>query len=102
MTNSDTALLKLKECKKTLENLQRLTTDLLPVVTQDDLETIIRVAMDGEDGKILDPAYIDNRIREIVGERRLQLDNLISRADRQKIYDNSPETIKLGHQTPET
>jgi len=99
MMNSDTALLKLKECKKTLENLQRLTTDLLPVVTQDDLETIIRVAMDGEDGKILDPAYIDNRIREIVGERRLQLDNLISRADRQKIYDNSPETIKLGHQT---
>lgn len=99
MTNSDTALLKLKECKKTLENLQRLTPDLLPEVTQDDLEAIIRVAMDGKDGKILDPTYIDNRIREIVGKRRLQLDTLISPADRQKIYDNSPKNIEVANQT---
>ena len=98
MTNSDTALLKLKECKKTLENLQRLTPDLLPEVTQDDLEAIIRVAMDGNDGKILDPTYIDNRIREIVGKRRLQLDNLISPAARQKIYDSSPKTIEVANQ----
>ncbi len=98
MTNSDTALLKLKECKKTLENLQRLTPDLLPEVTQDDLEAIIRVAMDGNDGKILDPTYIDNRIREIVDKRRLQLDNLISPAARQKIYDSSPKTIEVANQ----
>ncbi len=99
MMHSGSALIGLKECKKTLENLQRLTTDSLPSVTQDDLENIIRVAMDGEDGKILDPTHIDNRIREIVGKRRLQLDNLIDPLERQKIYDSSPKTIQITNQT---
>ncbi|MBC7868558.1 ATP-dependent RNA helicase [Candidatus Saccharibacteria bacterium] len=99
MMHSGSAFGELKAVKKELENLQRLTTDSLPSVTQDDLERIIRLAMDGEDGKILDPTYIDNRIREIVGKQSLQLDNLVDPLDRQKIYNNSPKTIELANQT---
>lgn len=98
MTNSGRSLIELKESKKTLENLQRLTPDRQPAITQDDLTDLIREAMDGEAGKILDPSHIDSRIRQLVGLRRLRLDNLISPADRQTIYDNSPRTIQIANQ----
>ncbi|MBC7943528.1 ATP-dependent RNA helicase [Candidatus Saccharibacteria bacterium] len=100
MSNSGRSLTTLKECKKTLEHLQRLTTDMLPMVTQDDLESIIQDAMkDGKGGVILDPTHVDYRIHEIAIKRGLILDDLISPIDRQKIYENAPRSINVANQT---
>lgn len=93
LRHSGTALTALKAVKNNLEKLQRLTTERLPRITQEDLEAVIDQAIDG---MVLNPSHVDQRIREIMDEQNIYFDALIAPSEYQKIVDNSPTLININ------
>lgn len=86
---------QLREIKKELETLQRLTPNSLPVITQEGLEKLLKEAMSDGD---LDETRIDNRLREIMAERNISLDAIMPPEEREAIRKASPATIMInGH-----
>jgi ATP-dependent helicase HrpA len=88
---SGPALSELKHIKKTIEELQHLTTEQLPIITQDDLLSVIRSALNGE---AIDSEHLDNRIRDILVRQHISLDEYVSPRMRQRIIENAPDEIE--------
>ncbi|MEP7205156.1 MAG: helicase-related protein [Candidatus Saccharibacteria bacterium] len=93
MERSGSALTELKEIKNKLETLMQLTTEPVPVVTQDDLIKMIRDAMAGQ---LLALDHVDQIIRENMDKQNLHLDELISPEARKEIREKAPTRIDVG------
>jgi len=86
---------QLRAVKRELEDLQRLTPEKLPVLTQDELLGLLQEAM--ADG-VMEESYIDNRLRQLIIERNISLDGRVSSEKQREIRQNSPDAIMIqGH-----
>jgi len=92
LTHSGSAVTQLKAIKKELEQLQHLTVETLPKVSDEDLRAVIDRAIEGS---VLDPSYVDHRVRIIMNEEGLELDALVSSRKRNTIRRNAPETMSF-------
>jgi HrpA-like RNA helicase len=82
-------LKKLRELKGELERLAHLTTDHVPQLTHD---TIIGLLEDAAPPDITDPTIIDHRLRQIIAERQITLDAIVSPERQARIIANAPST----------
>ena len=90
LTQSGPAVSELKMIKKELEQLQRLTVETLPKVSEEQLNAIILQAIDDQ---VLDPGYVDYRVRMIMQEKNLALNQLVDRKKQEQIRENSPDRL---------
>lgn len=85
---------ELRMIKKELEELQRLTAETLPLITQSDLEEWVRTAADEQ---TLSPSQLDHNIRLRMLENGMSIESIVNSARYRDIYDNAPEYIDLGY-----
>lgn len=90
LENSGSALRELKQVKRELEQLQRLTKRALPSLSTDQIRNLLRDAIAGEQ---LNPEYIDHLLRVEMHRQQLSLEQLVPEAERQQIIAQSPEWI---------
>jgi len=93
--NAGSAQHKLREIKKELEELQRLTPHTIPTISQNMLVSLLGEAADTAG---LDQSHVDNKLREIMEDRRISLDAIIAPEEQARIKAASPtelsETVK--------
>lgn len=90
LAHSGPALKELKDLKKNLEQLQHLTPDTIPVITQDQLIEIIREAVDDS---IFEASHVDTRIRMYIDANDLNLKDIVGASRLRKIRQNAPKSI---------
>jgi HrpA-like RNA helicase len=91
MEKSGAALRRLKTIKTETEKLQHLTGTPLKVLTQQEIETLIKVAV--ESAQSLDVGYIDHLLGEMIRDTGVSLDSYIPKETRDEIRKNAPSQI---------
>ena len=84
---------ELRTIKKRLEEMQHLTTEILPQISHDDLVDLIHKAAPDD---VVDPGTVDNNLREIMLSAQISINNFVNPELQQHIYDNAPSEIVVG------
>lgn len=93
LEKSGAALRRLKTIKTETEKLQQLTAQRLHVLTQQDIEHMIKGAV--ETAESLDVQYIDHLLNQMIRETNISLDSFVSKDERDTIRRNSPLSIEF-------
>ncbi len=91
--NPGSGLRKLREIKKELERLDKLSRDPVPQLRESDIEKLIeRVAP----SDITDPSLLNDLIRQEIATKGISIDTFVRADQRATIEYNSPEAINLS------
>jgi hypothetical protein len=81
----------LRDMKKELEKLQRLSQSDIPQLSQNDLNRLIERATPQD---ITDPEMVDVYLRRIITEENLTIDTVLAPGERERIYKNAPASVE--------
>ncbi len=86
-------LRQLREIKKELERLDKLSPESVPQLRENDIEKLIERVAPPE---ITDPSLLNELIRQAVVSEGISIDVFVSAERREAIYQNSPDVLELS------